>query len=1169
MSILAGNVTLVASKVMQDVPEGGGGPTAVLIADDASNNIFLDLTELGRAIGEVSIRQVYVHVQTNDREPYMGANFIIAQPPDDPNVSITAFAADAFFEERDASQARLESYLAPGERYDGILFGNHLKDQMTLTVFQQAEARVPPIGATLVLKKLVDTPEEVTQFVRITGITSEVRKFYDEQGEYARRIISYTLGDRLRTSFPGFDPTRYSTPFDALAGKTSLYRSAVADAARYYGVVPLIEDAGIGDFVIQAQGIYTQLVPSTQVETPIADARTNQTTAGYAASGAAIAQNLFAVFSAAQRLFLGGSILPGSVSIAASGIVLTDAGGVLYNGEAQVGQISYADGVATLSTDVFGAGANAFVATYTPAGRPNFVSQSISIPVTSESRRLNYVLTLDPPPARGSCSASYLVAGQWYELKDDGSGAMRPLDGGAGVGNINFFSGTVTLTLGALPDAPSAVIIQYDDDVAVGKYPAADLLEGGLLHHAIALAHSPIPGSVSIAWTAADLSTQTATVDAAGTVSGAATGHLAWADLALSPLILPPAGTTFRLNYDRYESIATPFSAALVEDGSFVKFTAGAGAAGALTFTVGVVLPFRSVDGAVEWRNTSITFHDNGNGTLSPRAGSAAWVRNYTLSVASVNYATSEVALLKVLGLQCEVMTYETREPFPGVSALVYLGAIATDVDAPVRQDIPATGSKVVGTTVPVVNELVTPTALYLQAKMNNGAALSGVRFTHGPDAYTFTPQTDALLRNVSALTGVGVQAGQISETTGLITLTSWTRGIGPAIGDWRAVSAPPTAGLNSPFLTKSVTFRTAAAPLRPSSMTILGALENGTNFNVSSNADGLITGLYVASGTVDYESGLVHIEFTVPVRPDTLKYNAVSYTYLPLDAGIIGLDPVRLPTDGRVPIIRAGTVVVVGNTKTTIPAIVAAGQTINCARTRLSRARVIGAGGAVIHTGYSADLEAGTVTFTDVTGYVQPVHVEHRIEDMAMVADAQINGTLRLTKPLSHAFPAHESYVSSALLMGNVFARVSNVFDQDSWDGISWTPDAVGNVAPATYNDTLAPIVVTNLGALTERWALWFDSGTTFRIFGEHVGLVGTGTINADCAPMNQQVGAPYFTILEAGWGAGWGPGNVQRIDTVAAMFPVLLVRTTQQGAEAGGDYSFSMMTRGDVDRP
>ena len=186
----------------------------------------------------------------------------------------------------------------------------------------------------------------------------------------------------------------------------------------------------------------------------------------------------------------------------------------------------------------------------------------------------------------------------------------------------------------------------------------------------------------------------------------------------------------------------------------------------------------------------------------------------------------------------------------------------------------------------------------------------------------------------------------------------------------------------------------------------------------------------------------------------------------------------------------------------------------------------------------------------------------------MALVADAQINGDLRLTRPLTHDFPVG-SFVSSALMLGNTETRVSLLFDQGSWDGIRWSDVLDGDPAVGTYNDTLAPIAVTNDGAVTERWALQFTSSTAFRIVGEHVGVIGTGTLNAVCAPINPATGSLYFTLLETGWGAGWSVGNILRLNTVGAMFPVCLVRTVQQGPEAGTDYEFTLLTRGNVDRP
>jgi hypothetical protein len=159
-------------------------------------------------------------------------------------------------------------------------------------------------------------------------------------------------------------------------------------------------------------------------------------------------------------------------------------------------------------------------------------------------------------------------------------------------------------------------------------------------------------------------------------------------------------------------------------------------------------------------------------------------------------------------------------------------------------------------------------------------------------------------------------------------------------------------------------------------------------------------------------------------------------------------------------------------------------------------------------------------------------------------------------------------SYVSSALISADLKARVSVVFDQQTWNGTSWLDALSGTAATGTFNDVLSPIVVTNKGAITERWALQFTSTTTFNLIGEHVGVIAMGSINSDLAPINPATGAAYFTLHAVGWGIGWAAGNILRINTVGAMFPVWVVRTIQQGPNTGTEHSFTLLSRGDVDR-
>lgn len=461
---------------------------------------------------------------------------------------------------------------------------------------------------------------------------------------------------------------------------------------------------------------------------------------------------------------------------------------------------------------------------------------------------------------------------------------------------------------------------------------------------------------------------------------------------------------------------------------------------------------------------------------------------------------------------------------------------------------------------------------------------------------HTYQDQNGVLYRDRTNV-DPGFVAGQLDYSSGMALVFDYV--VGP---DPQTVTLDSLWTVRQNWNTASIFMRTQAAPLKPTGFVM--NLTDATGASITATADlaGLITGTHLR-GKIDYETGVVELQFgdfvtdvsltaeeklewwydaadvgvvqagriwkPRPVDPTTLRYNSVAYFYLPLDAELLGLDPVRLPPDGRVAIFQPGGRVVVGHTKVSGPITVSNGQTIDLARTRLSRVRVVGNTGIAIHTGYAVNLEAGTITFSDVAGYIQPVTIEDRVEDMAVVSDVGIDGSLKLTRQLTHVFPVPGSYVSSALMAGDMRSRVSHVFDQASWDGTTWQDSVDGPAATATYNDALSPIEVSNVGASTERFALRFTSSTAFQIIGEHVGVIGTGNINTDCSPINPATGEPYFTIREAGWGTGWAIGNILRINTVGALFPLWIVRTIQQGPESDLDYSFSLLTRGDVDRP
>ena len=463
------------------------------------------------------------------------------------------------------------------------------------------------------------------------------------------------------------------------------------------------------------------------------------------------------------------------------------------------------------------------------------------------------------------------------------------------------------------------------------------------------------------------------------------------------------------------------------------------------------------------------------------------------------------------------------------------------------------------------------------------------INFTLG--GKTYFDRLGSLYYDLNPVTGAATLAGNINYANGAASITAWVPAASNAVGLRSLLTTLDGTPVDE------VTFRIPASPVRPSSLQLLATRLSGGTINVNANNNGDITGTDVV-GTIDYETGVVRVRFgswlvaagnegkswydpdavitidgvakifkPVPVFADTIKYNAVAYSYLPLDADIIGLDPVRLPQDGRVPIFRAGDFAVIGHTATVGPLTATSGQVVDCGRERLSRVRVLDGNGDVVTTDYTADLEAGTVTFGVVTGLVQPLTVEHRIEDMAQVSDVQISGRLAFTRQITHDYPVG-SHVSSALVSGDLRAYVSNLFDQATWNGTFL--DAIsGSAATATYNDVLAPIVVTNAGAITERWAIQFTNATSFNVIGEHVGVIATGTTGSNIAPINPATGKPYFTLAAIGWGSGWATGNVLRFNTTGALFPVWVVRTIQQGPETVTNDAFTLLVRGDVDRP
>ncbi len=477
---------------------------------------------------------------------------------------------------------------------------------------------------------------------------------------------------------------------------------------------------------------------------------------------------------------------------------------------------------------------------------------------------------------------------------------------------------------------------------------------------------------------------------------------------------------------------------------------------------------------------------------------------------------------------------------------------------------------------------------------------LSGaVRFMLGTD--TYLDRTGTLIRNVNPANNSGTSSGSIQYGTGKIEIDSWTPNT-----DNQLTLQSLTTTTDMPPVNK-VSFRTPVSPLRPGSLTVVVATLDFGQLTLRADDDGIIE-TSRAHGQINYDTGFVdlffytktkiteanrpglesepwydllleyqegtetYINIPVWVAPETVRYNAVAYTYIPLDAEILGLSATRLPLDGRVPIYRVGDIAIVSSSKVFELPDYVAGQTYELPDQRISWAELEDADGVKVPFDmYSVDYDYGKFTLGGdfaLNALTAPLTMKYRYQDMLLIRDVQINGQLTFTKPLTHNYDAENTIVGSALIIGDMQARSTGKFVQQSWNSV-WSDEATGGAISANYNDALYPIKVTNNGAIQERWALVFTSdGTAFRCIGEYSGQIGTGTVNTDFAPINPITGVPYFIIKKEGWGQGWVSGNVLRFNTVAATFPVWVIRTVKQSEPTVLSDQFQIMLRGDIDR-
>ena len=1194
------DLKIYATERLTDAPDGGGLMTAQELTG-APGELMPTPSDVDRTQGRFNARSVHAGVRRPDATPLWGAHVIISKPPKAANVSYLLYRGVKYGESRADIVKRIAAYAVATIESRMTLLSVQSLGSRIIQAYQRPGEPLPLVGDVYCLRQDKRGYPQQEQYIKVIRVSSEDRTFTDAATgkDFVRTVVKMEISTALTADFIGVDypSIAYADPV------CKLRETHIADGAQYYGVKPLVEAIRKGVMTLKVPSLMEKLVPTSQVET----SHTDLTAAGQqqlifdAAKGESSLIGSVAL-NGNSVLYAGNAITPGSLRLVINATEIRDRGGDLVINDRAVGTVDYAHGELRFAESVHAGGW--WTLYFRPAAEFLQVADTASIPVTINNRTYNYSMTILPVPAPGSLVVSYRAQGRWYDLRDDGSGALRGGSAGHGSGTINYRTGTVTITCGEQPDVASEVMFAWGSQATVhnraDSTPTATML--------IQLEAGLAPNTVKLAWTDNGVA-KTAQDDGAGNITGAWTGAVDYRSGAITLTSYP--GGEQRLDVKVDYSVGQPQTAewkAPVRDGSgYVNLTLGQTQikprSVELVYNVLIEDYDRKVQqGEAYTRKVDpyVTVRDDGNGNLKDAGGTVH---------GSINYATGVIKLkpdgiVKIpkpiyrkepMGEEI-VSTQGTTQTVKPLYRLIlegyeYVPALAS---APIDDSFKVTATYRGQQTEDARSKQATSGVLRIDLLPTLAEQIvpGSVRFAIGGEVYF--DRRGELYYRLDTSSGAATRIGSIDYQSGIATVEQAPAG---------TLTLQALAGTVSANPVDAAVWRIPSAPVSPGSLQITATPLTGGQISVRADAGGRISGNGI-EGSVDYESGVVRLRFgklvaaagnesaywynpdavdaqgkiwqPLPVYADTIRYNAVSYTYLPLDTGTIGIDPVRLPSDGRVPIYRRGDMIVIGHRlEEDIGSAHTAGQTVQLSRGDVDSICLRDAKGVPIEAKwYDYDLERGTITWAtplDLSAYTLPITAGHAREEENRLIAVDIDGTLQLQFATGRDYPADETYVSSALIGGDLQVRATAPFGQKSWTRV-WSDERIGDDISARLNVKDYPIQLADDGATPDRWAIVWRDGTQFDLYSEALGLVTRTDALQDLAPINPASGKPYFTLPKgafgiAGGASGWQAGEVVRFNTFGTHLGVWVLRAIQPSAQRQTeDDGFVMCLRGNT---
>ncbi|MDF0533669.1 hypothetical protein PY479_05165 [Shewanella sp. A32] len=421
--------------------------------------------------------------------------------------------------------------------------------------------------------------------------------------------------------------------------------------------------------------------------------------------------------------------------------------------------------------------------------------------------------------------------------------------------------------------------------------------------------------------------------------------------------------------------------------------------------------------------------------------------------------------------------------------------------------------------------------ALPSTSKITVGTVVMSITITSSSSVLVLSEQSDGFYAN-------GRKYVELDYTDG--TITKYPDSNGDFTVEYECLIEPGLPEDNAVVFNLGV-----AEPILDTFYCTISTADGNTLLSASADSNGDITGTGV-TGTI--VGKVVSMSFTQDVDLTTLRYDISEITTITPPPELYGLNPLRLPSGGVVPIFTAWTPITVEDTAVQVVSNPTIGATYNV-RTAARFVDITDATGASLWTvddaHYSHNTATGVVTInSDFSGFTAPFVLTDSIGEQALVTDVQ-DGKLQLSAPLANDYPVG-AIVASVQNLGDLQAYVGPVRDMTAWAN-NWDQD--GAAATGSLNVVDNPIEVFNNTSINEDWVLIFTSSTAFRCVGKNIGQIATGDTLNDFAPINPLTQAPYFVIRQGAFGGGWNTGEAIRFATFAASKPVMLLRSVASG--------------------